>query len=183
MKRFVRPALAGAGVLAVAVAGGQPAPVHASARCSVSRVRYVPYPGHSRQLDRTPWIGGRPGRSGLAALLWYWPRRWTRAHERRALIASGGTMREGWSTKVMWVFAGTAQRDRGGSMLTIRGRRLDGAGRFSQREAEIGYDGQDGAPSYASIIDLPTPGCWRIDVTTAHLHGHVVFEAVLDRTP
>jgi hypothetical protein len=102
---------------------------------------------------------------------------------RPALAGSGGTMHEGWSTKVMWVFPGTAQRDRGGSMLMIRGRRLDGPGRFSRREAAIGYDGQDGAPSNASIIDLPTPGCWRIDVTTARLRGHVVFQAVLDRTP
>jgi hypothetical protein len=47
-----------------------------------------------------------------------------------------------------------------------------------QTFAEIWYEGQNGAPSYASIIDLPSPGCWRLTLTTGDLKATIDLRAV-----
>ena len=60
----------------------------------------------------------------------------------------------------------------------MRGRRLDGRGSFTQRFGPIGYEGQKGAPSYASIVDVPKPGCRRLVLTTGRVRASVVFGAV-----
>jgi hypothetical protein len=42
----------------------------------------------------------------------------------------------------------------------------------------ISYSGQNGAPSYASIVDVPTAGCWRLRLSTGTLRASVVLQAV-----
>lgn len=64
------------------------------------------------------------------------------------------------------------------SQLAVEGRRLDGAGTFRQAFAAISDEGQDGAPSYASIIDVPELGCSRLNLSTGNLRAPVVFRAV-----
>jgi hypothetical protein len=59
----------------------------------------------------------------------------------------------------------------------VEGRNLTGKGTFRDTFAAISYEGQEGAPSYASIIDLPTPGCWRLTLTTGDLRAHVDVSA------
>jgi hypothetical protein len=44
--------------------------------------------------------------------------------------------------------------------------------------AGIGYEGSGGAPSYASIIDVPKPGCWRLTLTTGKVTATVDLRAV-----
>jgi hypothetical protein len=60
----------------------------------------------------------------------------------------------------------------------VEGRRLDGPGRFEDSFAAIGYAGARGAPSFASTIDVPEPGCWRLNVSTRSLRAYVDFQAV-----
>jgi hypothetical protein len=55
---------------------------------------------------------------------------------------------------------------------------MDGPGSFSDTFAGIGYEGSDGAPSYASIIDVPKPGCWRLTLTTGKVKATVDLRAV-----
>jgi len=77
---------------------------------------------------------------------------------------------------------GEAARDRGGEELVVAGRRLDADGSFTQRFGAISYAGQDGAaPWYASGIDVPRPGCWRLRVRTAGLSVSVIVRAVAGR--
>jgi hypothetical protein len=170
-------------VVVVVIAGcgrdEPPAPRPAATTgCALSHVRYDPYPGTGRGLSGIPWIQGRPASSGLVALLWYWPEEWTRPRVRRARIYTRGKAPRGWNTKMMWVWVGDAARSRGGSRLVVRGRRLDGPGSFRQSFGAIGYAGQDGAPSFASIIDVPRPGCWRLSLSTGSLRGTVTMRAV-----
>jgi len=81
--------------------------------------------------------------------------------------------------KILWAFlAPKAKQATDDQMLTVKARRLDGPGKTWQRFTSIGYAGQNGAPSYASIIDLPTPGCWRIEATAGSLHGVATFRAL-----
>jgi len=168
---------------AVLVAGGDSRSVHAAAGCPVSQVRYDAYGGGDHSMDRTPWLAGRRAGSGLAALLWYWPREWTHPRRRGAAIYTGGEMPQGWSTKVLWAFVGPAQRGRGGRQLTVQGTRLDAPGSFTHRFGAISYGGQRRAPSFASIIDVPKAGCWRLDVSTTKLGASVVVRALTAPAP
>lgn len=133
-----------------------------------------PYPGANRDLHGIPWIEGKP--TGLVGLLGYWREAWGRSREAR--IFTGGVAPEGYSAKVLWVFLAPAARDRGATELMVRGRRLDGGGRFRDTFAAIGFEGQRGEPSYASIIDVPLPGCWRLTLTTGELRATVDLRAV-----
>jgi hypothetical protein len=152
--------------------------VAAAPSCSPPQVAYTPYPGRGDGLGQIPWIRGEPRDSGLVALLWYWPRNWQRRELREARIFTGGVAPAGYNVKVMWVFLGRAARGRAGSELVVEGRRLDGPGTFRDSFPAIGYAGQGQGPAYASIIDVPNPGCWRLNLTTGALRGHVVFRAV-----
>jgi hypothetical protein len=60
----------------------------------------------------------------------------------------------------------------------LKGTRLDARGAFKQRFTAISFEGQAGAPSYASTVDVPKAGCWRLDVSTAKLRGSVVVRAI-----
>ena len=170
-------------MVAALLTPGVAAPVRAAAGCPVSQVRYDAYGGGDHSMDRIPWLGARPTGSGLAALLWYWPSEWTRSHRRGAAIYTGGEMPQGWSTKVLWTWVGPAQRGRGGRRLTVTGTRLDAHGSFTQRFGAISYGGQNRAPSFASIVDVPSAGCWRLDVSTAQLQASVVVRALRAPAP
>ena len=168
---------------AALVAGGDSQSAPAAATCPVSQVRYDAYGGGDHSMDRTPWLRGRPTTSGLAAVLWYWPQEWTDRHRPHAAIYTGGEMPQGWSTKVLWTFVGRAQRGQGGRELVVKGTRLDAHGTFTQRFGAISYGGQRRAPSFASIIDVPKAGCWRLDVATAQLRASVVVRAITAPAP
>jgi hypothetical protein len=150
--------------------------------CKPPQVQYTPYPGRGEGLSQLPWLRGEPHESGLVALLWYWPQSWQRQQVREARIFTGGVAPAGYNVKVMWVFLGRAARARGGSELVVEGQRLDGPGAFRDSFAAIGYAGAEGAPSYASIIDVPKPGCWRLTLATGALRAHMDFRAVNGET-
>lgn len=145
------------------------------AACDLPPVHHTPYRGGDRSLDGIPWIEGKPRRTGLVGLLWYWREAWGRSREAR--VFTGGVAPEGYNAKVLWAFLAPSAKDRGATELVIRGRRLDGRGHFRGKFAAIGYEGQRGAPSYASIIDIPTPGCWRLTLTTGKLRATVDLRA------
>jgi hypothetical protein len=149
-----------------------------AARCHPPRVEYSPYPGHGEGLDQLPWVRGEPSSSGLIALLWYWPEEWSKKRLREARIFTGGVAPEGYNVKILWAFLAPSAKDRGGSELVVAGDRLDGGGAIRQKFAAIGYAGQHGAPSFASIIDIPRPGCWRLRLTTGDLSASIDFRAV-----
>jgi hypothetical protein len=147
------------------------------AGCTPGHVHYTHYPGHAKGLSG-PWICGTPRSNGLVGLLAYWPRAWRRSRLDEPRIYAGGKTPAATSTKILWVFLANSARNRGGDELTVRGRRLDGPGTTHQRFAAIGYAGQDHAPSYASIIDLPRPGRWRLRLSTGTLHGTIEPRAI-----
>ena len=146
--------------------------------CRAAVVHYTPYPGGAPGLGNIPWVRANSRGLGLVALLWYWPSEWRAQQIDRALIFPGGKAPGGWTTKIMWAFlSDKAKRTFSGGNLIVRGQRLDGAGKTWQRFVPIGYTGQNRAPSYASIISLPSAGCWRLQIGAGGLHANVVFEA------
>lgn len=146
--------------------------------CDSAQIHYSPYPGHGIGLGLLPWICGAPGSQGLVGLLWYWPQKWRHRRFAEPQIYTRGVAPGGGSTKILWTFLAASARAAGGDELTVRGHRLDGPGTFVQRFGAIGYDGQDGAPSYASIIDIPQPGLWRLELSTGRVRGAVELHAI-----
>lgn len=146
--------------------------------CGAARVLYAPYPGADRRLSRIPWLRADAGSSGLVGLLWYWPKDWHQARVREARIFTHGQARGGSSTKILWAFLDRRVRNGGAWEAVVKGRRLDADGSFTQRFAAVFYDDQDGAPSYASIIDIPVAGCWKLTLTSGNLRGSVTLRAV-----
>ena len=93
-------------------------------------------------------------------------------------IPTGGETPWGSSTKILWVWVGSAARSRGGGEVVVTGRRLGGRERFRQTFVAVSYAGQRGAPSFASIVDVPRPGCWQLALSTGKLRAHVIMRAV-----
>ena len=147
------------------------------ASCATARVHYTPAPG-ARQvgLSEIPWVRGEPGESGLVALLWYWPTRWTHEKLSEARIFTGGVAPAGYNVKVLWMFVLPGARGRSGRTLVVRGTQLDGPATFQQSFSRI-----SGPSAYASIIDVPRAGCWRLDVASGRLKGHIDLRAVATR--
>jgi hypothetical protein len=153
-----------------------PAKPVATAPCRPPRVNYTPYPGGDERMSGLPWIEGSPRESELVGLLWYWPPEWQGVS--RARVFTGGVAPAGYSAKVLWAFLEPAVRDKAGPELVIEAENLDGRGRWRDTFSAISYEGQEGAPSYASSIDLPRPGCWRLWLTTGSLRAFVDIRAV-----
>lgn len=148
----------------------------ATAPCHPPVVRRTPYPGGDESMKSIPWVRAEPRELNLVGLLWYWPENW--AHVRRARVFTGGVAPAGYSAKVLWAFLAPSARDRGGEKLVIEGRNLGTGETVRDTFYAIGYEGQNGAPSYATQLDLPTPGCWRLTLTTGDLKAFVDFSAV-----
>jgi hypothetical protein len=150
--------------------------------CLTPRVQYRPYPGHDQGLSQIPWVRGEPPDSELVALLWYWPEAWTRRHLREARIFTAGVAPAGYNVKILWMFLAPLARSRAGRNLVVQGHQLDGSATFRQQPfSRISSPSQRGAPSYASIINVPHTGCWRLDLKSRGLSGHVQFRAVPGR--
>jgi hypothetical protein len=146
--------------------------------CHPPTVQYTSYPGSGKGLSGLPWVRGEPPDVGLVALLWYWPENWTNQQLREARIFTGGVAPAGYNVKILWAFLAPSAKGRGGSELVVEGDPLEGGRAFKQEFAAIGYAGARGAPSYASIIDVPRPGCWRLTLKTGDLRASVDFRAV-----
>jgi hypothetical protein len=85
------------------------------------------------------------------------------------LIVTGGGSRKGGATKILWHVTG------GASVVSITGRRLDGTGRFHQ---SFPATPTGGGTYFPSIVTVPTPGCWRITVSSNGHTGRFAFVAV-----
>jgi hypothetical protein len=156
------------------------APAASRSTCPTSTVHYTHYPGTGLGLGHLPWVGASPVSQGLVGLLWYWSEDWRAVHLTAAQMYAGGQApKGGFNMKILWAFlAPNAKRATDAQLLTVKARRLDGPGKTWQRFNAISYSGQNRAPSYASVINLPSPGCWRIEATAGSLHGTTTFRAL-----
>jgi hypothetical protein len=158
---------------------GSPVGIAGPGACRTPRVHYRPYPGDALGLGGIPWVRGEPADTGPIALLWYWPSSWTRNRMRVARIFTGGVAPAGYNVKILWTFLAPEAREKGGRDLMIRGHQMDGSGSFQAGPfSAIDDAGQRGAPAYASIIDVPQSGCWRLSLWSRGLEAQFDLWAV-----
>jgi hypothetical protein len=93
-------------------------------------------------------------------------------------IFTGGVAPGGYNVKVLWMFVSPGARARGSRTVVVDGTQLDGMATFQgevlEDRLQLGY----GPPAYASIIDVPSAGCWRLQVTSGRLTGQFDLRAV-----
>ena len=139
-------------------------------QCNATRVHYSPYKGADTGLAPIPWIAASPTSTALVGHLFYYDglNVWTQKRLPGLRIYSGGQSPDGRiSMKVLW------ELRRGGAMvLRVQGTRLDGSGTFSERLPSTG------ATQFPSIINVPTPGCWRLTLRAGRTKGYVSVLAV-----
>jgi hypothetical protein len=137
--------------------------------CSLTRVRYTPAPkfGSVRLPPGMAWVS-LAGRR-IVATLGYYPMP-AFLGLRRMVIPTDADAGNGAVPKVLW-----SVRGRPVAGIDIRGRRLDAPGSFHQHLSPL--SGRVGT-AFASIVDVPSAGCWVLHVRAGATSGSLTFQAV-----
>lgn len=152
------------------------ATVHSAPRCESTLVHYRPYKGVDPGLASLSWIAASPTSSGLVAHLFYYDRLnvWRRNRLPRLRIYTGGQSPDGRiSMKILWKL-----RRGGAPAMLVYGKKLNSSQSFSQQLSPAAGS----STQFPSIIDVPTPGCWRLTVKAGKTTGRVVFLALPGKT-
>jgi hypothetical protein len=130
-----------AGASATAVGGG----------CGDTQVFEGPGPDAAVGLEGNAWAPVSPASAGMVAYFFYAPPN---------LVSASPSTR----TKVLWIFHGPAQS----GALTIDAHPLGTA--TPTVHIDVGGVLAPGG-NYPSGIDLPAPGCWRLELTIGSAHA------------
>jgi hypothetical protein len=126
------------------------------AACPVTIVQPAFLPGAPAGV---PWVKASPGLAGIV---------FGARHGATTLeLPTGGAWADGHTAKVLW----WPRKRGGGRSIAIRGRSLDGGGTFLEKFPASGGN-------FPSIVDFPSLGCWRVDLSTGKLRGTVYVNAV-----
>jgi hypothetical protein len=82
------------------------------------------------------------------------------------LLHTGGMMPDGGATKILWL----VENRYTGSVFTLHGRNMTGTGQVHLQARGTG--------GMASIVNVPTPGCWRFQLKDGRAKGTVTMEVV-----
>jgi hypothetical protein len=132
---------------------------YAAAACLAALVHFSP--SQTPAAPAVPWV--QAGR--IQGYLFYYSS-FGPTPPNRAWIYTHGRTPTGGTTKVLWY------APRGARWLRIRAKRLDGPGAFTDRfrVAQNWF--------YPSIVVVPSPGCWRLTVTSGRRYGRFAFIAI-----
>lgn len=126
------------------------------ASCPVNPV----YTGSSgiEGLSDVPWVKADPPSSQITAFLFFVEPTYRQTHTYQPLH-TGGSYPDGRNTKILWVFNVSAPPD----TVVITGIKLTSPHeRFQQTFPMAGAPGPGW--DYPSIVNIPTPGCWQLQV-------------------
>ena len=130
-----------------AKATGSPSPV--AGGCGQTQVQSGPGPEADQGLAENPWAYATPAGPGIVAYFWHPP---------PALIAAHGPIER---AKVLWISHGEQA-----AHLTIAAHPLTAPSPVVHLAFPPSASG-----GYPSLIDLPNPGCWRLEVTLGTTHA------------
>ncbi len=119
--------------------------------CSMTPIHSEPW-AHQEGLRRLPWVQAEPTTAGIVGHLYYGNRP----------LHTNGKFPDGTDTKVLWTFARPITR--------FKATAIDLS---STASAMTLWDRSttEGAEAWPSGIDLPSAGCWRIDLATTDADG------------
>jgi hypothetical protein len=141
--------------------------------CAATPVHGEPFP-KSGGLSQLEWVQATPHSAGLVGMLFAFDEGISGDPPRLTLWAGGKAPGKGPSQKILWVI-----RNRGESpTIVVRGTQVGGSDTFVQRFHAVGATEPQGT-SYASIVNAPHAGCWRLDVSSGRVKGSVVVQVVV----
>jgi hypothetical protein len=121
------------------------------------------------QLRSIPWLKAFPVSAGITAHLFYA----SGVKGKAAMMHTHGRNPGGRTTKVLWLIDNPADDN----SITIDGKNLTGHGKTHQVFPGAG-GGIQGYDDFPSIVDVPTAGCWRFQVTGGAVRAAVTIRVV-----
>jgi hypothetical protein len=164
-------------VAASSASAGRYGSVAPRALCSGTPVHLDPLPA-SGGLSKLPWVQALAHRSGIVGLIFgYDPKLQTdAARPAFALWAGGVAPAGGPAMKVLWI----VRNPHAAINLVVSGRKIGGRRSFIVARGAIVHDASL-APAqgleYPSIVNIPSPGCWRLTVRSGAVVGSLVVAA------
>jgi hypothetical protein len=147
------------------------------ASCAATPVHGEPLPHSGSLLAQLPWVQATPSHAGIVGMLFaYDPALETGLGRPEFALWARGAAPGGWSTKILWIVRNVHVTN----VLTIRGSEIGGTGRFAQHFGIV-FDHspeRTAGRMYASIVRIPSGGCWRLDVASGRVRGSLVVRAV-----
>jgi hypothetical protein len=130
--------------------------------CAATPVRYAPLHGIAGAPRNLPWIVAKPKSAHIVGFLFFIP---PGATGQDALMHVNGEGPNGNTDKVLWYIAhGQVART-----LIITGKNLSSSGTMRQT-----FSGTSNG--YPSILDMPTPGCWKLMIQSGKVKGNVTLQ-------
>jgi hypothetical protein len=126
--------------------------------------------GGSPNLDFLPWMKAEPTSSGIVAYLFFVRPGFATTHTYGPLH-TGGSYPDGRATKILW----SINNPNRSTALEITGKKLSaGHETFQQMFPMASSPGGD----YPSIVNVPTPGCWQVQIKSGTVAATVTFWVV-----
>jgi hypothetical protein len=147
------------------------------ASCSGTPVHLEPLPA-SGGLSKLPWVQALAHRAGIVGLIFgYDPKLQTDVARPTFALWTGGVAPAGGpAMKVLWI----VRNPHAAIDLVVRGQKIGGRRSFVVARGVIAQDASS-APAqgfeYPSIVNIPSPGCWRLTVRSGAVVGSLVVAA------
>lgn len=126
--------------------------------------------GGSPNLDFLPWMKAEPTSSGIMAYLFFVLPGFATTHTYGPLH-TGGSYPDGRTTKILW----SINNPNRSTALEITGKKLSaGHETFQQMFPMAAFPGGD----YPSNVNVPTPGCWQLQIKSGTVAATVTFWVV-----
>jgi len=124
------------------------------------------YQGGPGNLSGIPWVQAQPISSGIRGHLFYAQSATTKRGTYRFLHTGGGYP-DGSTTKILWI----VDNPQASGPLQIDGTNLSHPGKtFHQTIA--------GEAEIPSIVVVPSPGCWRLQISSGNTNGTLILWVV-----
>lgn len=112
-------------------------------------------------LDDVPWVKADPLSSQITAFLFFVEPTYKQTHSYQPLH-TGGSYPDGRSTKILWLLNVPAPPD----TVVITGVKVSSPHETFQQTFPLAGSATPGG-NYPSIVNVPTPGCWQIQINRA----------------
>lgn len=151
------------------------AALFAAVACAATPVHGEPLP-KSGVLSELKWVQATPQRAGIVGMLFAYDSAIAGEPSRFALWAGGKAPPPGPNQKILWI----VRNPRASGALVVRGTDLGDADTFRESFGHVHDASAQPAQGgeYASIVNVPHAGCWRLDVSSGRVKGWLIVEVV-----
>jgi hypothetical protein len=139
------------------------------ASCPITPVFTGPS-GGSPNLDFLPWMKAEPTSSGIVAYLFFVLPGFATTHTYRPLHTGGGYP-DGSTTKILW----SINNPNASVALEIIGKKRSAGHETFQQTFPMASSPRG---DYPSIVNVPTPGCWQLQIKSGTVAATVTFWVV-----